>query len=62
VVAVAAVHLGEIILGLQVAEAVAVVLLSDIQLHLVKYFQVVQNTYPEDITFTSIHLLAVVKV
>jgi hypothetical protein len=58
----AAVHLGEIILGLQVVEVVAVVLLSVIQLHPVKYFQVVQNLYPEDITFTSIHLLVVVKV
>jgi hypothetical protein len=58
----AAVHLGEIILGLQVVEVVAVVLLLHIKLHPVKYFQVVQNMYPEHITFTSIHLLAVVKV
>jgi predicted aspartyl protease len=53
---VAAVHLGEIILGMQVAEAVVVALLSHIKLHMAKYFQVVRNLYSADITFIGIHL------
>jgi hypothetical protein len=56
------VHLGETILGIGVVEAVAVVSLLHIPLHLAKYFQVVRNMYQVHITFTSIHLLAVVKV
>jgi hypothetical protein len=61
VVAVAAVHLGEIILGIGVVEVVAVALLSHILLHTAKYFQVVRNLYRVTTIFISLHLLVAVN-
>jgi hypothetical protein len=61
VVAVAAVHLGEIILGIGVVEVVAVALLSHILLHTANYFQVVRNLYRVTTIFISLHLLVAVN-